>query len=240
MEWIYLSPHFDDIAYSCGGLAWEQVQAGQQVSIWTICAGDPPDADLSPLTQELHARWKTGSEAGAVRREEDRRSCEILGVKMRHFQIPDVIYRTDPDTGEPVIKLNGDLFSTSPEKYLVNQLASMFMHEVPRGSQLVSPMTLGSHIDHLLVRAAAERTGFPLLYYADYPYVLTSPRILAEFEQGQWKRQPAIISEAGVQAWQGSIAAHASQSSTFWRDDKERHVALNNYCAGGGGRLWAK
>jgi LmbE family N-acetylglucosaminyl deacetylase len=240
MEWIYLSPHFDDIAYSCGGLAWEQVHAGQPVSIWTICAGNPPEGELTPLTQELHTRWNTGGEAGAVRRAEDRRSCEILGVKYHHFQIPDVIYRTDPDTGEPVIKMNEDLFTMPPEKYLIARLASMLKQEVPAGSQLVSPMAIGSHIDHLLVRAAAAQTGFPLLYYADYPYVLTDPQIAAAFEQGEWKRQPAIISEAGVHAWQDAIAAHVSQSSTFWRDGTERAVAVNNYCAGGGGRLWAR
>ena len=63
MEWIYLSPHFDDIAYSCGGLVWEQVNSGQMVSIWTICAAYPPPGPLSSFASILHERWGTGREA---------------------------------------------------------------------------------------------------------------------------------------------------------------------------------
>jgi len=58
MHWIYLSPHFDDVALSCGGLVWEQVQAGKAVSIWTVCAGSASVGDLSPFAKELHMRWE--------------------------------------------------------------------------------------------------------------------------------------------------------------------------------------
>ena len=238
MEWIYLSPHLDDIALSCGGLAWEQARAGESVAIWTICAGDPPANQLTPLAEELHARWETGRMAVALRREEDTRSCEALGVKLRHFPYPDVIYRANADSGLPVINRNEDLFTAQPELPLVAELAGRLEREVPAGSQVVCPLCLGRHVDHLLVRAAAERAGLPLLYYADYPYVLSSPELLAAMEKGEWQRQAATISEPGLLAWQAAIAAHRSQISTFWKDDKEMALALRNYWAGGGGRLW--
>ena len=59
MEWIYFSPHLDDVALSCGGLAWEQSQSGSPVQVWTICAGDPPARPLSAFAEELHERWET-------------------------------------------------------------------------------------------------------------------------------------------------------------------------------------
>ena len=68
MEWIFISPHLDDIALSCGGLVWELAHAGDQVSIWTICAGEPPVAPLSPFAESLHDRWQTGAEATQRRR----------------------------------------------------------------------------------------------------------------------------------------------------------------------------
>jgi hypothetical protein len=71
VPFIYLSPHLDDVTLSCGGLVWEQVQAGEQVEIWTICAGDPPPGALSPYAEELHHRWGYGIEAIAERRIED-------------------------------------------------------------------------------------------------------------------------------------------------------------------------
>jgi LmbE family N-acetylglucosaminyl deacetylase len=238
-QWIYLSPHLDDIALSCGGLAWEQARAGESVAVWTICAGDPPSSQLTPLAQELHARWEAGRAAVALRREEDTRSCEALGVKLRHFPYPDVIYRTCPESGLPVINHNEELFTVQPEPALLAELALLLQREIPAGSQVVCPMCVGQHVDHLLVRAAAERTGMPLLYYADYPYVLASPEMLAILEGREWKRQAAPISEPGLLAWQAAITAHHSQISTFWKDDREMALALRNYWAGGGGRLWA-
>lgn len=239
MEWIYLSPHLDDIAMSCGGLVWEQAMAGEHVTIWSICAGDPPDTPLSPLAQSLHDRWETGREAVALRREEDARSCAALGAIPRHFTWPDVIYRSYPHTGQPVITANEELFTAAPEDHLVIELSEVLAGQTPPGSQLVCPLALGCHVDHLLVRAAAERTGRRLLYYADYPYILTSPELLAAMERKADLRRGAAISEAGLAAWQSAIRAHRSQISTFWRDEREMALALSNYRAGGGGRLWA-
>lgn len=79
MKTIYLSPHLDDAALSCGGLVWMQAQAGERVEIWTMCAGDPPEGRLSDYAQAHHERWGLGREAVAARREEDARSCNILG-----------------------------------------------------------------------------------------------------------------------------------------------------------------
>ncbi len=87
MEWIYLSPHLDDIALSCGGLVWEQVHSGSQVSIWTICAGDPPSQAYSDFARSFHERWGTGVWAVATRRAEDIVSCARLGAAHRHFPI---------------------------------------------------------------------------------------------------------------------------------------------------------
>ena len=78
MLWIYLSPHFDDVALSCGGLVWEQVQAGDSVSIWTVCSGNAPGGELSPFAEELLLRWEADQDATAQRRLEDIHSCQRL------------------------------------------------------------------------------------------------------------------------------------------------------------------
>ncbi|MBN2499463.1 MAG: PIG-L family deacetylase, partial [Anaerolineales bacterium] len=57
LKLIYLSPHLDDVALSCGGLVWEQAQAGMAVEVWSVCAGDPPPGELSEYARSLHARW---------------------------------------------------------------------------------------------------------------------------------------------------------------------------------------
>ncbi len=40
--WIFVSAHFDDVVLSAGGLVWELTRRGDQVEVWTVCAGNPP------------------------------------------------------------------------------------------------------------------------------------------------------------------------------------------------------
>lgn len=265
MHWIYLSPHFDDIALSCGGLVWEQVQAGSRVEIWTICAGDPPDSPLSPFAKQLHERWQTGTEDVRDRRQEDLLAVRRLGVAYRHFDWPDCIYRINPETDQPLIGGEEDLFNACPEEGVVHDLSELLKRAVPKGATLVCPVALGTHVDHLLTRFAAERTNLPAYYYADYPYILRSTEfseqveqatqvkllkkiiLPAEAENGQeklsgprWIRLPTALSEEALQAWQSSITAYRSQISTFWNGIPEMELAIRNYWAGGGGRLLQK
>jgi LmbE family N-acetylglucosaminyl deacetylase len=97
MHWIFLSPHYDDAALSCGGIIWEEVRRGAQVSIWTVCAAPPPPGVLSPFAEELHARWKTGPQATDQRRLEDIASCAHLGAAYLHLNLTDCIYRRGPN-----------------------------------------------------------------------------------------------------------------------------------------------
>src|SRR6266508_5878097 len=97
MRWIYLSPHFDDVVLSCGGMVWEQTQAGHKVEAWTICAGAPgPGEPISDFARQLHTRWGTGPEAVPVRRAEDDAALHLLGSESRYWDLPDCIYRRLP------------------------------------------------------------------------------------------------------------------------------------------------
>ena len=229
MKWIYLSPHFDDVALSVGGLLWEQSQSGEQVSIWTICGGEPPPREYSPFAKELHARWQTGAESISARRAEDKESCRLLGAEAVHFKIPDCIYRLSPKSKEHLYASEQALWVPvhPDEEPLVTQIAAELRQKLPQDAQVVCPMTLGKHVDHRLTRIAAERLGKPLLFYADYPYVL------AEEYQSLFEKPAtfhASISDLGLKAWQLAIAAHHSQVSTFWQNLDEMRFAIREYC----------
>src|SRR5512136_348491 len=95
MRWIYISPHFDDAVLSCGGLICEQTRRGTPVEIWTICAGEAPPGEISPLIQWCHFQWGMNSaeETVRLRSKEDDRAAHLLGAETCHFGIPDCIYR---------------------------------------------------------------------------------------------------------------------------------------------------
>ncbi len=228
MNWIYLSPHLDDVVLSVGGLLWEQSQAGERVSIWTICGGDPPPGDYSPFAESLHTRWQTGAEAMQARRAEDIESCQILGADYLHFDIPDCIYRRAPKTREHLYASEQSLWIPvhPDEEALIVQIAAQMKEQLPSGADVVCPLTLGDHVDHRLTRAAAERAGIPLWFYADYPYLLEAENIKV-VEQLQSMLTP--ISPDGLLAWEEAVAAHGSQISTFWGSLDEMKTAIQAY-----------
>jgi LmbE family N-acetylglucosaminyl deacetylase len=230
MNWIYLSPHFDDAALSCGGLIWEQVQSGAQVTILTVCAGDPPEGPFSELAKELHDRWGTGEDAVEIRSRENQESCQVLGARVVDLQIPDVIYRRSPIDGSPICKSDADIMSDiqAVEMPLVGVLKNELISNIPQDCEIVSPLALGGHVDHRLVRSAVELLGRPINYYADFPY-------LVDFDEqqidaaGPQHHRIYPISQAGLRGWQASIAVHRSQISTFWGSLEQLQAEVHAY-----------
>jgi LmbE family N-acetylglucosaminyl deacetylase len=243
VPWIYLSPHFDDAALSCGGLVWEQAQAGQVADIWTVCAGKPPVGDFSPFAQELHTRWEVSQNSPAERRIEDVDSCRRLGASHRYFSIPDCIYRRHPQTGEFMYAseaaLNGPL--QPGDTQVIHTLLEELRQSLQPDATLVCPLGLGNHVDHQLTRQAVEGLVCTPWYYADYPYVLHCEAKLEQMEQEGWVSQVFPISQGGLAAWLDSISAHGSQISTFWASDLEMRQAVTEYLHWNDGiYLWRK
>jgi LmbE family N-acetylglucosaminyl deacetylase len=254
MLWVYLSPHFDDVALSCGGLVWEQIQAGEEVQVWTVCAGEVPAGQLSPFVEELHARWQVGSAAITYRRREDIAACARLGASYRHFDLPDGIYRTDPSNGVHLYSAQ-NLFApyATNEQPLVVELSQQLDQLVPALANLVCPLTVGGHVDHRLVRAAVElafgrdtlrqdagrRRERRLWYYADYPYVINSAEQVEALVGSHLEVITFQVSGQGLVAWQEAVAAHTSQVSSFWPDLQSMCTAIQAYRDQHGGlRLW--
>lgn len=239
-RWIFLSPHFDDVALSCGGLVWDLVNQEHQVEIWTVMAGYPSDEDYSPFAQQNHRTWgKSGREAIDMRRKEDEAACEILGASPHHLEWPDVIYRRYENSEMPVVNDNDELFNNPPESSLVDEIAQYLTKQIPSKATLVLPMGLGGHLDHRAVVATGEKLDRVDFYYADYPYILKSfdsPLLLED----KYQKLPRSLSREALEAWQQAVLCYRSQLSWFWRDDEEEQLSLRNYLAGGGGRLWKR
>lgn len=247
MDWVYLSPHLDDAVLSCGGLIWEQVRRGQAVQIWSICAGDPPSGVLSSFAESLHARWKTGREAMTLRRAEDQAACNLLGAKIRHFNIPDCIYRAAilSPSGNVTFLYPSEATLFGPihpaETQLIEEVYVQIQTHLPPQVQVVSPLALGNHVDHQLVRLAAEDLGKSLWYYADYPYAEQQGEHLMEMRVSGWKLRIFQITEKGLNAWQEAILVYTSQTSTFWKDESRMRLAIEYYNSQSGGvGLWCK
>lgn len=236
---IYLSPHLDDAALSCGGRIARETAVGKKVLIVTIMAGDPETEMNSAFIEELHARWQLAQDATAVRRAEDIEACRILGATYQHHAIPDCVYRVDPTTNQLLYPVWAQVIGAvhPAEQLLIEQLAAQFSR-LPAHQHVIAPLAVGNHVDHQIVRQAAELCfGSDMIYYEDYPYVLDEASFTAVIppHAKTWQAQTIPLSAAALQTKIAAIAAYRTQLSTFFhgRAHLEKQIAAFSEKRGG-------
>ena len=241
MKKIFLSPHLDDAVYSCGGLIREVVENGDAVSIWTVFSGDPPSESLSPFARSLHERWGSIANPSQARRLEDVKACEILGCTYLHLNYLDCIYRTFADGVTFRIKEEQDLFTPIQitDEPLLIEITSELDEILPRDCELVVPLSVGGHIDHHIVRAAAECLSFPLSYYAEFPYAAMPEAAISSLIPGSALEKFQGISKSALKYWQDAVGAYQSQISTFWGSENEMREKVRDFSLSQmASRLW--
>jgi LmbE family N-acetylglucosaminyl deacetylase len=259
---VYLSPHYDDASLSCGGSIHQQIRAGQAVLVVTICAAPPQAGDpLSPFARELHSFWGSPEDVVATRRAEDRAAMEALGVSYVQLDFNDCIYRGRPADGIWYYNDDAELFGQihPADLMLAEQIAAAIDQVVlfAGNSTLYAPLTVGNHVDHQLVHAAAvqlQNETRSLAFYEDYPYVdpgfshgskrtRALAETLAHLPYDNLSSQLQMLSEADLLAKISSIAAYGSQIPFLLGGQEEMADKVRTYAelVGNGDlaeRLW--
>lgn len=245
---IYLSPHPDDAVLSCGGRIWQQVQAGTCVLVVTIFGGEPGvEAPLSPFIRQLHTRWGLPTDAARQRQEEDRAALALLGATVVHWPYTDCIYRRTP-TGCFLYATEESLWGTvhPAEESLIAELANRIA-ALPLGQDgaLYVPLGVGHHVDHQIVRCAAQSSGRDLIYYEDYPYASDPQAVQAALGEEHWQADLVRLSTEALKAKIAAIACYRSQLSTFWAGEAEMAQSIQAFAEQVGGgtpaeRYWRR
>jgi len=240
---IVLAAHLDDGILSCGGQIYQRAQAGEKVLVATVMAGDA-QVGASDYAQSLRDRWQLDTSAEAQRRAEDAAACGLLGADYLHWPIPDCIYRGRAD-GEMYYQSDDEIFGPvhPGEAGLVAEVVTL-LAGLPDAGQILAPLTVGNHVDHIFVRQAAEQVfGKRLDYYEDYPYVQkigSLEEVLERTGQG-WQETLYPLSEVALGAKIEAILAYRSQFSTFWTDRADLERQVRGYTEKvGGERMWRK
>lgn len=241
---IVLSPHLDDAAYSCGGLIVQQTARRRAVLIVTLMAGDPPQEPFSSFAQSMHTRWELASEIVGRRRAEDEAACRILGAAWSHATLLDAIYRRDAQTGRHYYTSNEALFGpvdAQDAAETVPQITAV-LDRLPQTERILAPLGVGNHVDHQLVRLAAEALYSKRLeYYEDFPYSREAGAVSSVIANDRFDLKDETIKlwEDDLQRKVSAMAAFASQISTFFngRSDIDRQVRAYTEQIGGE-RYW--
>jgi LmbE family N-acetylglucosaminyl deacetylase len=236
---IYLSPHLDDAVLSAAGLIWLQSQAGKPVEIWTLMAGLPRGgAELPAFAQTMHRIWgfESVEQAIATRRNEDRQAAALVGATTTHFDFLDCIYRR----GRGGEALYSEVTVPIPEEdaELPARIAEALSERLEPDDRVVCQLAIGRHVDHVIVRQAAEMLHRPLLYDADMPYVLNHPGELQPAVSGMAESLEPV-SEAALGRWMEAIECYASQVDSVFGSHEAMREAMQAYWSEYRGvRLW--
>ncbi len=243
MKWIFLSPHLDDVIYSCGGFIWDLTESSASVEIWTLFAGDPPASGLSNFADQMHQSWGLTENPVQARREEDQKACNLLNAIPRYFNYLDCIYRRSPE-GVYLYESDQALFAgmDPSEVGLVDEISARLAEEIPQEVRLVGPLGIGNHVDHEITRKAVNRMQRSSLFYADYPYAREEEGIqILEFLSGSidWRSNSFSVSEMGLEKWYQASKAYSSQLSIFWSNEGALRKEIRDFSDFlGGMTLW--
>ncbi len=229
---IYFAPHFDDATLSCGGRIATETAAGDDVLIVTIMAGEPPTDELPPFAAAHHALWQLSSDAVDTRRTEDGVACQILGARAEYWSVPDAIYRGTGSPEEAFYCNNDKLFGTvnSAEAALIDSLAEQ-MRQLPPADTIIAPLAVGSHVDHQVVRMAAEAVyGSSLTYFEDYPYI-QKWGIGDVVDAPGWHSTLVSFSDDALAKKLAAVAAYSSQINHLFFDEKDMRENVKAFAA---------
>ena len=240
---LFLSPHLDDVALSCGGRVQQLAARGEEVCVLTIMCGMAPDDNLSPFARAHHVRWGRPEDMAAahqLRLHEDFCALAILGTQGKYLNWPDAIYRGVGNRHRRwFYTSNATLFAdvNPAEAPLVGRLTREIRKLVTtkRNSVIYAPLAVGRHVDHQLVRRAAVRLqemGFIIVFYEELPYSETAGALAAALSEpagATWSGELYRLSDEELAARCNSVGCYQSQLSGVFGDTVSYPVHIQNY-----------
>ena len=170
---LFLSPHLDDVVFSCGGLAASLADLGWNTVLATVFTRSVVPATGFALACQLDKGLSPDVDYMALRRAEDQTAARLLSfgtvrwldmleAPHRGYNAPPELFRDIHESDSVLVELTAHFMA----------LAAEF-----RPDLILAPQGLGGHVDHQHVVAAAcqsfpaDRTAF----YRDTPYAIREP-----------------------------------------------------------------
>lgn len=236
---IFLSPHFDDVVYSCGGTLGVQVSVGLRPLVITIFGGAPAaDAEISSFAHTTQSKWGLGRLPANIieaRRQEDVAALDLLGVDYLWLDYPEAIYRGEPAFYTNDQQLMGGEVHPS-DRWIDEELAQMLINLQKRLPDTVwyAPLGVGRHVDHQIVCSAADRLtqlGAKINLYEDFPYVARQPGSLIErLEEFGNELEPGLVEMSEMLPLRQEAAArYASQITSNFGDKNSMLTSMEKY-----------
>jgi len=244
VDLLVLSPHLDDAVLSCGARLAAAAASGAAARVVTVFAGDEPAAPAGRLATELRERW--GLPPGGVlaaRRQEDLEACRRLAVEVEQWPLREALYRCDA-AGEPLYPTLAALFGeiAAADQPAAAEVAARIA-ALPPARLLLAPLAVGGHVDHRVVRRAAEASGREIAYYEEFPYSEWKWFAVERALGGRRGWEPEVLRLTPELAGRRleAIRAYASQVPALFRTEARLAKQLRRAARRAGGeRIWRR
>ncbi len=174
---LILSPHLDDAAFSLGPLL-AQYSKSCHFIVATAFSKSVNSPSSFALACQLDKGLTVNDDYMAIRKKEDAGWAKVIGVEVTYGELPEAPHRGYNSATE----LFGTLLSEiDVRKQLFSWITYLLRLHKPLA--LLSPLGIGNHVDHILIRETAERFNnaeVPVYFYKDMPYAGDSENNLAQ------------------------------------------------------------
>jgi LmbE family N-acetylglucosaminyl deacetylase len=234
---LFVSPHFDDAALSCGGTLGTYVARGESVAVVTVFTeGPPPGAALGAFARSFTV--SCGLEATEsdrlwqLRKEEDTAAMRRLGCAHRWLPYRDAIYRGHY---EGVFSLLGTV--STGDRPIIDDIEADILrlwHTTPR-AKVYLPLGVGRHVDHQIcyqLGGALGRAAADVRYYEDFPYAYEEGAVgqrLRELGVGMFSQSIDVSSQLDRRI--AAIREYATQIPGLFGRADDVDVAVKSFAS---------
>jgi len=172
---LFLSPHFDDVAFSCGATSNALAAAGCETTLCTVFTRSVPHPTGFALACQLDKGLDAAVDYLALRRhEDDAAAATLAATHSLRLELPEAPHRGY----ECAAALFGDY---AAEDDIAEQLARTLEPLLAASDAVFAPQALGAHVDHRRVRDAVLACsvtrrdpdgGASTYWYRDLPYAI--------------------------------------------------------------------
>lgn len=220
---LFLSPHLDDVAFSCGGTVARLAALGWRCIVATVFTRSVARPTGFALACQLDKGLGPDVDYLALRRDEDRAFALAVDAETAWFDLPEAPHRGYASAaalfGPPRA---ADAIGPAVDACITACLDST------RPAQVFAPLGLGDHVDHVQVVRSVRRSvrDVPVAWYRDTPYALRvaadpasdgatlavaldAPSLAAKLAGCAGYRTQLAFQFGGVESMQTALVAHA-------------------------------
>jgi GT2 family glycosyltransferase/LmbE family N-acetylglucosaminyl deacetylase len=171
---LFISPHLDDVAFSCGGTVVRLIECGWSVHVCTIFTASVANPTGFALACQTDKGLEPAVDYMRLRRAEDARFAQIVGG-------PRLLHLAHPEAPHRGYHSARALFAgVRPDDTIWRDVAADLcrLADAVQPDLVFAPQGLGGHVDHLQVIRALDAAGLDAraIWYRDTPYIIREPQ----------------------------------------------------------------